>query len=533
MVSTNRFIDLAIFDEAHRVAGSYEKSATKILNHKSIKIRKWLFMTATPKILVNRKDAIYFAGMDDVSQFGEVAYTLSFREAVDRNILVDYQLIAATVTEDDLDAIDIKTPRKDKIALAAISKAVSSYGLKKGITFHGSIADAKGFSVLLRENLSSDTYVDTLNASHNSRHRSKVISQVKLSKQSVLTNVRILGEGFDFSALDYIVFVDPKHSPVDIVQNIGRVMRKHKEKVMGTIVIPIMIEKSSKEDGYRIDSSRFSSIFRIASALGSIDTMFAYLLSHTSNSDLRKGSAIQKFMNDRIKVIGIDSVNKDLIKTIEERIKLYIIVGSKREFNRVEMLKKLTIFCEKHNRLPSRLKPEELSLFNFVGYVYIPDVSPETKALIQPFIDKYRTQKMNRNLPVEDQFDIFETWVRQNKRFPYNGAGGSQLHIKELFKTNGMIMTDEELYMRKWLYHRAPKKLTRELKERMSDLREWVAEVSPTTSQIVKRFNLDNSASALKTKLDDLGVEPHFCLPFKGSKILWDIAKVRIALNLP
>jgi hypothetical protein len=142
-------------------------------------------------------------------------------------------------------------------------------------------------------------------------------------------------------------------------------------------------------------------------------------------------------------------------------------------------------------------------------------------------------QKIDRNLPIEAQFDIFETWVRQNKRFPYNGAGGSQQRMKEVFEANGMTMTDEELYMRKWLYNRAPKKLTRELKERMSDLRTWVIEVSPTTSQMVRKLNLDSSASALKTRLDDLGVEPHFCLPIKGSKIHWDIAKVRTALNLP
>ena len=532
MVSTNRFIDLAIFDEAHRVAGSYEKTATKILNHESIKIRKWLFMTATPKILVNRKDSIYLAGMDDASLFGKVAYTLTFREALDSNILVDYQVVASIVTEADLEDIGITKSRTENIALAAISKAIQLCELKNGITFHSTIAGAVGFSTLLREYIAPETYVNTLNATHTSKHRSEVISQVKLCKQSILTNVRILGEGYDFSALDYVVFVDPKHSPVDIVQNIGRVMRKHKDKDMGTIIIPIMIEKSINEDDFRIDSSRFSSIFHVASAIGSIDTMFAALLSHTSNGSFRADKKIQQFINDRIKVIGIDSVNKKVIKTLEEKIKQYIIVGSRREFKRDEMLKKLKRFCEKHNRLPSRTKPEELSLSTFVYLVHNKNVPPETKGLIQPFIDKYRTQKINKNLSVEEQFDIFEAWVRQHKRFPYSGSVGSKQHKKDLLEANGMTLTDEEYNMQIWLHARFPKKQTPKLKKRMSDLRKWVKEVCPSTSQIKKMFNIRCGAHLLKKRLDDLGVEPHFCYPFSGGKVLWDIEKVRTALNL-
>lgn len=533
IASTKQIIDFAVFDEAHHIAGSYEKQATALLNDNQIQIRKRLFMTATPRILVDIQDAIVFAGMDDATLFGEVAYTLSFREALDLNILVDYQVIAAVVTEEDLESIDITESRREKIVLAAISKSIQSCELKRGLTFHTSIADATRFSHLLRELLSKDTYVNTLNSSHSQNHRAQVLSNVKSSEHSILTNVRILGEGFDFSALDYIVFVDPKNSPVDIVQNIGRIMRKHEEKDIGTIVLPILIENISGSEGYQIESSRYSPIFRIASALGSIDGVFSALLGTSSHRNPQNDNTVRLFMNSHIKVIGINSSDRVLIQSLEEKIRLYIVAGSGRGFRRNEMLKKLNAFCQTHNRLPSRLKPEELLLFNFVSSFYTPEVSPELKAILKPIIDTYRTQKIDRNLPIEDQFKIFESWVRENRRFPYNGPGGSKQSIKELFEDNSMTMTDEEQYMRQWIYNRAPKKLTPDLKEKLANLRQWVTEVSPTTSQLVKQHNLGYGASALKEKLISLGVDPFFSLPIKGSKILWDMTKVRNALNLP
>jgi len=531
MAQTDMSIDLAVFDEAHRVAGSYEKKATALLDDQKIGIRKRLFMTATPRILKNDQDAIIFAGMDDASQFGEVAYSLTFREAVDRNILVDYQLVVAAVTQDDLNTINATESKKERIALAAIGKTIREYDVKRGLTFHGTVAKAKGFFIALSRYLPKKIYTATLNASHGEKHRSAVLKKVKSSDRSVITNVRILGEGFDFDALDYIMFVDPKNSPVDIVQNMGRVMRKHSEKTIGTIVLPILLVKDDKKSGWQIESSRFSAIFRVASALGSIDAMFGALLGTSSGHTVMGRDELNQFADRHIKVIGIDSSDKELLASVEEKIKLYVVAGSGREFRREEMLEELKTFCEKHNRLPSRLKVDELHLFNFVNNYHCKDVTAEVKALIKPFIDKYRTQKIDRRLPIEEQYDIFEAWVRVNRRFPYNGHGGSKESQKQLFEDNGMTLTDEELYMRQWIYNRAPKKLTPALKQRLADLRKWVITVSPTSSQLVKEHGYPGRASDIKARLLKLGVKPFFCAPTTNAKILWNIDEVRQAFE--
>jgi hypothetical protein len=434
-------------------------------------------------------------------------------------------------TQDDLKAIDVTESKKERIALAAIGKTIREYDVKRGLTFHSTVAKAKGFFIALSRYLPKNIYTATLNASHGEKHRSAVLKKVKSSDRSVLTNVRILGEGFDFAALDYIMFVDPKSSPVDIVQNMGRVMRKHSEKTIGTIVLPILLVKDDKKSGWQIESSRFSAIFRVASALGSIDAMFGALLGTSSGHSVMGKNEFIQFADRHIKVIGIDSSDKKLLASLEEKIKLYVVAGSGREFRREHLLEELKTFCDEHNRLPSRLKAEELHLFYFVNNYHIKDVSAEFKALIKPFIDKYRTQKIDRRLPIEEQFNIFETWVRVNRRLPYNGLGGSMESQKRLFEENGMSLTDEELYMRQWIYNRSPKKLTPALKQRLTDLKEWVVTVSPTTSQLVNVHGYPGRASDLKAKLLELGIEPFFCAPTTNAKIYWNIDEVRQAFE--
>jgi predicted helicase len=53
-----------------------------------------------------------------------------------------------------------------------------------------------------------------------------------------------LSEGVDVPALDGVAFIDPRSSEIDIIQSVGRAIRKSKNKTMGTIVIPVFIEQT-------------------------------------------------------------------------------------------------------------------------------------------------------------------------------------------------------------------------------------------------------------------------------------------------
>ena len=57
----------------------------------------------------------------------------------------------------------------------------------------------------------------------------------------ILTNARCLSEGVDVPALDAVMFLSPRKSVVDIVQSVGRVMRKAPGKQYGYIILPVGI----------------------------------------------------------------------------------------------------------------------------------------------------------------------------------------------------------------------------------------------------------------------------------------------------
>ena len=55
----------------------------------------------------------------------------------------------------------------------------------------------------------------------------------------ILSNVKCLSEGVDVPSLDAIMFLHPKKSQVDVVQAVGRVMRKAEGKNLGYVIIPV------------------------------------------------------------------------------------------------------------------------------------------------------------------------------------------------------------------------------------------------------------------------------------------------------
>ena len=53
---------------------------------------------------------------------------------------------------------------------------------------------------------------------------------------------RLFTEGVDVPSLEAVAFLDPRDSQVDVVQAVGRVMRKAPGKRFGYIIIPVVVE---------------------------------------------------------------------------------------------------------------------------------------------------------------------------------------------------------------------------------------------------------------------------------------------------
>jgi predicted helicase len=95
--------DLVIADEAHRCAGESNSPFGTVLDDQLIKGQRRLFGTATPQVYKTglKKAAEEFGveivDMNDGKSFGKRFHTLTFGEAIERDLLTDYRVLIVGV----------------------------------------------------------------------------------------------------------------------------------------------------------------------------------------------------------------------------------------------------------------------------------------------------------------------------------------------------------------------------------------------------------------------------------------------------
>jgi len=292
--------DLVICDEAHRTTGATfedEDESSFIMVHDQSTIRgaKRIYMTATPRIYgegakINaEKDNVALCSMDDESLYGKELHVLTFSEAVQRGLLVDYKVIVLTVDSKHISArlqsllADGNNQLKvdDAAKIVGCWKALSKQNLtalgsdsdpmkravafcqvielKSGAKIHkvSSKHIANMFKTVVESYQSTATASDdevsaTLKceAEHvdggmNATEKNSKLEWLKAEPPEntcrILSNVRCLSEGVDVPALDAVLFLTPRNSQVDVVQSVGRVMRLAPGKTRGYVVLPVVI----------------------------------------------------------------------------------------------------------------------------------------------------------------------------------------------------------------------------------------------------------------------------------------------------
>jgi len=308
--------DLVICDEAHRCAGKAGSSYTVALHENNVPAVKRLFMTATPRIYASRLKAaseergVGIFSMDDVETFGPVFHTLTFGEAIERDLLSDYRVVVIGVNDDAYARMiaerellstenEITTDAKSLAAHIGLAKAIKNYDLRRVISFHSRVKSASEFSTEFPKVLDWITDEERpsglIDINHVSGYMSTDFRNIQLKKlanlsdqqRMILSNARCLSEGVDVPALDGVAFIDPKSSEIDIVQAVGRAIRKSSDKVIGTIVIPVFIDdKDLVEEAF--DKSQFKSVWSVINALRAHDDVlgeeldsFRYALGRT------------------------------------------------------------------------------------------------------------------------------------------------------------------------------------------------------------------------------------------------------------
>ncbi len=227
-------------------------------------------MTATPRYFTGRvvreaKEADFeVASMDNEQVFGKVFHRLGFAEAIDRDLLTDYQVVVGVddatyrdwpqrgrfVTLDGTEVTDART-LAGQIGLA---EAMRRYDLHRTITFHSQVKRAEEFARSLpeviawmpaRQRPTGHLWSDYASGEMPAGQRHALLQhlgRLDHGEQGLLANARCLAQGVDVPTLDSVAFVDPRRSEVDIVQAVGRAIRLARHKTVGTIVIPVFID---------------------------------------------------------------------------------------------------------------------------------------------------------------------------------------------------------------------------------------------------------------------------------------------------
>ncbi|MCL2284645.1 MAG: DEAD/DEAH box helicase family protein [Fibromonadales bacterium] len=318
--------DLIICDEAHRttgvtLSGDDESTFVKVHDNNFIKAKKRLYMTATPRLYEDniksraaQADAV-LCSMDDEKLYGEEIYRIGFGEAVEKDLLTDYKVLILTLNDKNVPPAvqqmiadsqqEIKTDDASKLigCIKALSKQVLGDNgsirasdpkpMRRAVAFCQSIKISKKITETF--NSTTGIYISALPdeqrntcVSPTSEHidgtmsapkRDELLDWLKSVPENenecrILTNVRCLSEGVDVPSLDAVMFLSAKNSQIDVVQSVGRVMRRAEGKKYGYIIIPVVAPFDEDASKALDNNERYKVVWTVLNALRAHDDRF-------------------------------------------------------------------------------------------------------------------------------------------------------------------------------------------------------------------------------------------------------------------
>lgn len=348
--------DMVICDEAHRTTGvtledAAESNFVKVHDEDYLHATRRLYMTATPRIYDDAVKAkadehsAEITSMDDETKYGPEFHRLSFGEAVERGLLTDYKVLVLTVDE-ELVAAPLQgqlAGGEGELRLDDATKIVGCWNglakragktpdgqgfapgeapMRRAVAFAKDIATSKQVAELFpkvvdayREMLTdslddgqevSATNLDlavqvrhvdgTFNALERNRELQWLKAPLPENECRILSNARCLSEGVDVPALDAVMFLHPRNSVVDVVQSVGRVMRRAEGKDYGYIILPVAVPAGISPSQALGDNRRFKVVWQVLNALRAHDDRFNAMVNSIAlnaanpGTDTGKGS---------------------------------------------------------------------------------------------------------------------------------------------------------------------------------------------------------------------------------------------------
>jgi superfamily II DNA or RNA helicase len=295
--------DLLIADEAHRCAGLVSSEFATVLDAERIGARRRLFMTATPRYFTRRlrreaSEADFeVASMDEEQRFGPVLHRLSFGEAIACDLLSDYQVVVVGVDDSTYGEYaerglfvtrdgETVTDARTLASQLGLARAMAAHDLRRVVSFHSRIDSAREFGKSLPEVVNwmgeqrrptGSLWAQHVSGEMSSGERDSRLNRLRetgAQERGLLSNARCLAEGVDVPTLDGVAFIDPRRSSIDVIQAVGRAIRKAEDKTIGTIVIPVFVD-DAEDPGQALESSAFERVWQVVRALRDHDGALA------------------------------------------------------------------------------------------------------------------------------------------------------------------------------------------------------------------------------------------------------------------
>ncbi|MHA6757269.1 helicase associated domain-containing protein [Streptacidiphilus sp. PAMC 29251] len=302
--------NLMIMDEAHRTSGFIGKAWAAVHSDQLIPSERRLYMTATARIwddsaAVKPRPGRYVpltrklsASMDDVILFGNIGHKLSLADAIERELLANYEIVCLEIrdqvlyeqlskplSDDEEERDEVREARLAAMQVALL-RAMAERGIERVLTFHHRTKEAERFAETLSARAAEwaaddptsapgDVWADWLYGEHEPSYRRAVLqefAELPPGASAVLSNVRVLAEGVDLSA-DAVLFADPRSSVVDTVQIMGRALRQQRPGMgkIASLLVPIFLPAKAADDEDLLSSRAWDPLVKILQALRSHD----------------------------------------------------------------------------------------------------------------------------------------------------------------------------------------------------------------------------------------------------------------------
>lgn len=467
--SLDKKFDIVFCDEAHRTAGlrktkkslrqgkSKDNYWTAIHEDEKIPSTRRLYMTATQKVFdENTRDGDNVPyNMNDEKIYGKLFYELTFYDAVHKyHALSDFQVKIAILPEDRLaDYIgmlkiinDPDSSFKNKLAAevlwhktkyAAVWHAIlhpddmkTKNPLQKIIVFTNEIESSKIFAGNIEKKkhasfeavaesyntYNKDTSPQSVEVRHvdgksNAAERKTNLDWLKRSHDDeattrIISNAKCLSEGVDVPSLDAVVFMEPKKSIIDIVQSVGRVMRKKTRRTAtgsevsedryGYVILPVVVPSVQDPKQVLDNNEPFRTVWQVLNALRSHDRL---LVPEISTLNLSTPGSGERGKKARVKFyfLGVDpekeaKLHSELVADMRSRLvkkvgdKNYVTNYGKRLKQKTKIVEeRLDVILENENKKGTSPKPVTK---------IVDDFTKRMQDLVSPSITEKDSKKM-------------------------------------------------------------------------------------------------------------------------------------------